>query len=102
LHTQDPHGLSAAPDCNYLAPFGCDQDFDVGVWYANGAGGHLIVGHPGLDMVLAVKDLGPIGHPLQVFGPVRPALVALDARFAGDEAAFCAAYGSNAYAPDLR
>jgi CubicO group peptidase (beta-lactamase class C family) len=102
LHEQYPHGLSAAPDCNYLAPYGCAQDFDVGVWNASGAGGHLIVGHPGLDMVLAVKDLGVVGHPLQIFNQVRPALVALDPTFQGDEAGFCAAYGANAYAPDLR
>jgi CubicO group peptidase (beta-lactamase class C family) len=102
VHARFPHGLSGAPDCNYAPPYGCEQDFDVGVWYANGAGGHLIVGHPGLDLVLVAKDLGAIAHPLQLFNPIRPALVALDARFAGDEAAFCAAYGAAAYAPDLR
>jgi hypothetical protein len=31
---------------------------------------------------------------------VRPALVAEDPLYAGDEEAFCAAYGANAYAPD--
>jgi hypothetical protein len=33
---------------------------------------------------------------------VRLAVIAGDPRFKGDEAAFCAAYGSNTYAPDLR
>ena len=32
---------------------------------------------------------------------VRPAVVAADPRFQGDEAGFCAAYGANRYAPDL-
>ena len=33
---------------------------------------------------------------------MRPALIALDPTFQGGEIAFCEAYGSNAYAPDLR
>src|SRR4029077_17052661 len=31
-----PHGLSDAPDCNYAAPYKCDQPLDVGVWQAIG------------------------------------------------------------------
>jgi hypothetical protein len=102
LNDQYPHGLSDSPDCNYLPPYGCEQDFDVGVWNANGAGGHMIVGHPGLDMVLVAQDLGDAALPLVLFAAVRPALIALDPRFEGDVVAFCAAYGANAYAPDLR
>jgi len=32
---------------------------------------------------------------------VRPAVVAMDPTYAGDEAAFCQAYGAGDYAPDL-
>jgi hypothetical protein len=51
LWEEYPHGLSGSPDCNYDPPWSCDQELDVGVWLANGAGGQLIVGHPGLDLV---------------------------------------------------
>jgi hypothetical protein len=97
-----PHEFSNTPDCNYDPPWTCDQDYDVGVWLANGAGGQLIVGHPGLDLVLVVKDLGGAAFHGTLWGPVRPAVIALDPVYQGDEAAFCSAYGNNAYAPDLR
>jgi hypothetical protein len=95
-----PHGLSEATDCNYEAPYTCQQDLDVGVWYAAGLGGQYIVGHRGLDLVLVVKNLGDTAGPAQLWSAVRPALVALDPTFRGDEAAFCERYGRNAYAPD--
>ena len=38
----------------------------------------------------------------QFWAALRKAVVALDPAYAGDEAAFCEAYGSNRYAPDLR
>lgn len=97
-----PHGISTSPDCNYDPPWDCDQMYDVGVWSANGLGGQMIVGHPGLDMVLIGKDLGGSAYLDTLWDPLRPALLALDPVYAGDEEAFCAAYGSNAYAPDLR
>lgn len=97
-----PHGISQATDCNYEAPWSCEQEFDVGVWTANGAGGQLIVGMPGLDLVLVVKDLGSDAFSGLLWGPVRPAVVAEDPRFRGDDTAFCAAYGAGGYAPDLR
>lgn len=99
LNSQYPHGLSEAPDCNYDPPYTCDQTFDVGVFYAAGLGGQYIVGHRGLDLVLTVKDYneGPPG----LWAAVRPALVALDPTYQGDEEAFCEQYGHNAYAPDL-
>ena len=74
----------------------------MGAWSANGAGGQLIEGHPGLDMVLISKNAGLGAGFGTLWGPVRPALVALDPTFQGDEEAFCEAYGNNAYAPDLR
>lgn len=98
LHQRYPHGLSESPDCNYLPPRTCEQPLDVGMWFAAGLGGQYIVGHRGLDLLLVVKD-STLG-PGQLWAAVRPALVALDPAFAGDEAAFCAAYASGSYAPD--
>jgi hypothetical protein len=97
-----PHGLSESPDCGYDAPWSCTQQYDSGAWAANGAGGQLIVGHPGLDMVLISKNAGLGAGFGALWSEVRPALVALDPTFRGDEDAFCEAYGNNAYAPDLR
>jgi hypothetical protein len=99
LHEQYPHGLSESPDCNYEPPYTCEQMFDVGLWYAAGAFGQYIVGHRGLDLVLAVKHYD--GGPRGIWAAVRPALVALDPTFQGDEDAFCAQYAAGAYAPDL-
>lgn len=96
-----PHGISAAPDCNYTGPWTCEQQYDVGVWTANGAGGQLIMGHPGLDMVLIVKNLGSSSFGASLWGPMRPALVAVDPRFQGDEDVFCDEYFRSRYAPDL-
>jgi hypothetical protein len=98
LNVEYPHGLSEALDCHYDPPYTCDQMFDVGVWYAAGLGGQYIVGHRGLDLVLVVKD--GIG-PTNLWSAVRPALVALDPVYEGDEDAFCDAYARGAYAPDL-
>jgi len=60
----------------------------------------------GLDLVIVVKDLTPDDtgptSPGILWDAVRPAVIAADPRFAGDEQGFCAAYGSNAHAPDLR
>jgi hypothetical protein len=90
-----PHVGSEAPDCG--APM-CEQEYDVGVFFAAGLGGQYVVMHPGLDMVL-------VGHNASgaesLWRAVRPALVAMDPKFMGDEAAFCMAYGSGSYAPDL-
>jgi hypothetical protein len=100
LYPHYPHDFSGAPDCNYEPPYTCEQTFDVGVWYAAGLGGQYIVGHRGLDLVLVVKALGDAAGPNSLWAAVRPALVALDPNFRGDEAAFCQQYGHNAYAPD--
>ncbi len=90
-----PHVGSEAPDCGSSK---CEQEHDVGVFLAAGLGGQYIVMHPGLDMVL-------VGHNASsaeaLWRAVRPAVVAKDPMFKGDEAAFCAAYGSGSYAPDL-
>jgi hypothetical protein len=98
VHASYPHGLSEAADC---IDGNCEQDYDVGVWNAVGAGGQFVQGHRGLDMVIVGKDWDSnSGSPL--WEVVRPALTAADPTFAGDDVALCAAYGSGAYAPDLR
>lgn len=97
-----PHGtFSPATDCGYDAPHVCTQMYDVGVWSAQGLGGQFIVGHPGLDLVIVAKNFGGGDGPTGLWRSIRPALVALDPTHKGDEAAFCKAYGGNAYAPDL-
>jgi CubicO group peptidase (beta-lactamase class C family) len=105
VYPQHPHGLSDSPDCNYAAPYTCSQPYDVGVWNAVGLGGQNIQGHPGLDLVIVVKDLTPSDTgptaPGILWDAVRPAIVAADPKYRGDDSAFCAAYSANAYAPDL-
>jgi hypothetical protein len=41
------------------------------------------------------------GGPMGLWDAVRPALVALDPIYMGDETALCTAYGAGDYAPDL-
>lgn len=95
-----PHGLSEAPDCTYKnSP--CAQKHDVGVWSAQGLGGQFIVGHPGLDLVLIAKNYSGGGGPRGIWDAIRPALIALDPTYKGDDAAFCKAYAAGDYAPDL-
>lgn len=94
-----PSPLSGSPDCNYEPPWTCEQEFDVGMWYAAGLNGQYIVGHRALDLVIIAKDSS--AGPAQLWRAVRPALVALDPVYQGDEEAFCASYAENAYAPDL-
>jgi len=106
LHDSYPHDPSGAPDCGYDAPHTCEQRYDVGVWNAVGLGGEVIQGHPGLQIVLVGRDLDPVvfgtAGPATIWDAVAPAVIAGDPTYAGDEAGFCEAYGSNAYAPDLR
>ncbi|MEO7328840.1 MAG: hypothetical protein ABI193_09700 [Minicystis sp.] len=111
VHPVHPHGLSDAPDCNYAVPYTCAQPLDVGVWQAVGIDGQLIQAHPGLDMVIIARDTTPLligpqlgsgmAAPKLVWDAVRPAVIAADPIFPGDEGVFYAAYGGNAYAPDL-
>lgn len=98
LQASYPSPLSGSPDCNYEPPYTCEQELDVGMWYAAGLGGQYIVGHRGLDLVIIAKDSS--AGPAQLWQAIRPALVALDPVYQGDEDAFCAAYSQNAYAPD--
>jgi hypothetical protein len=107
VHEQHPHGLSRSADCNYAEPYSCAQKYDVGVWQSIAGFGKVIQGHPGLDMVLVGWDVTPddffaMPSAGKLWDAVRPAVIAADPTYAGDEAGFCAAYGANQYAPDLR
>ncbi|MET0339893.1 MAG: hypothetical protein ABW252_02785 [Polyangiales bacterium] len=96
-----PHGLSTFRDCTYKSN-SCQQQHDVGAWSAQGLGGQFIVGHPGLDLVIVAKNYSDSGKgPAGLWDAVRPALVALDPQYRGNESAFCDAYAKGDYAPDL-
>jgi hypothetical protein len=98
-----PHKVSDAPDCQAtVAGANCKQMHDTGIFSAQGLGGQFIIGHPGLDLVLAVKNWSSLNGPMGFWERVRPALVAADPMYKGDEDAFCKAYGSGDYAPDLK
>ena len=105
IYATHPHGLSDAPDCNYGAGHSCEQPLDVGVWQGIGINGKVVQGHPGLDLLLVGDNLAELTFgseaPRLLWDAVRPALVAGDPTYQGDERAFCAAYGGNRYAPDL-
>lgn len=102
LWNQYPHPpLYEALNCNG-GNASCTQLYDVGVKWAAGAGGQKVVIHPGLDLVMVVRDDATNEGHNNVWDAVRPALVKLDPSFHGDEAAFCQAYKNNQYAPDLR
>jgi len=101
-----PHGLSDSPDCNYSAPYTCAQQmYDVGVFNAVGYMGQIIQVHPALDLVLVARNVEPgsIGADAtkSVWDAIRPAVIAGDPKYKGDETSFCKDYGGNAYAPDL-
>lgn len=102
VNHQFPHGLSESPDCGLDDTALCEQQKDVGIWYAAGLFGQYVIGHRALDLVLVVKDFDDVGPVGQMWDFVRPALVELDPEFAGNEAAFCAAYERGEYAPDLK
>jgi len=95
-----PHGLSTYKDCTYRSN-PCTQKYDVGIWSAQGFMGQFIVGHAGLDLVIVAKNYGGAGGPTGIWKAVRPAIVALDPTYKGDEAGFCKAYAAGDYAPDL-
>jgi hypothetical protein len=96
-----PHSPSESLDCNYNGAYSCLQSFDVGVFAAMGAGGQMIVGHRGLDLVIVTRDAGRTAIPTTPWDLVRSALIKHDPRYLGDETSFCAAYREGEYAPDL-
>lgn len=106
-----PHAPTfEAPDDNGGSPF-AKVRHDIGVTWAAGAGGQKTSIHRGLDLVISVRDdmlsvdggrPGTFEGHKRVWNAIRPALVAEDPKFKGDEEAFCKAYQRSAYAPDLR
>lgn len=74
------------------------QPYDIGVAYASGLGGQHTIVHRGLDLVISTRSASSSN---QVWNAIRPALVALDPVFAGDEEGFCDAYRRSAHAPNL-
>lgn len=77
------------------------QEYDAGVWLARGTGGNFMIGHPGLNMVMAVKNSSP-KRPNDFWQAVLPAVVNEDPVYKGDKNAFCKAYEAGSYAPDLQ
>jgi len=101
LWPEYPHRpFHEAEHCNGGAP-GYRMGYDVGVNWASGAGGQRIVIHRGLDLVRVIRDDASNNGHTNVWNAVRPALVALDNAFEGDETAFTEAYAAGRYAPDL-
>ncbi|MBW3658497.1 MAG: beta-lactamase family protein [Actinobacteria bacterium] len=106
-----PHGPTfEAPDDNGGFPF-ATQRHDVGMFWAAGAGGQKTSVHRALDLVITVRDeavsvgggtSGSFEGHKRPWNLIRPALVAHDPVFPGDEAAFCDAYRRSEHAPDLR
>jgi CubicO group peptidase (beta-lactamase class C family) len=92
-----PHVGSEAPDCRATTGT-CEQEHDVGVFTAAGLGGQYVTVHPGLDLVIVAHNAT---SAKVLWEAVRPAVVAMDPMFMGDEMSFCEAYGSGSYAPDL-
>jgi len=102
IHTSYPHGVSGAPDCQRRE--GCDQTFDVGVSFAAGMGGQWIIQHRGLDMVIVAKNsISQLPSEVgRIWDAIRPAVIAHDPVFSGNEKGFCTAYREGDYAPDLK
>jgi hypothetical protein len=112
-----PHAPTfEAPDSNGGAPF--RNKHDIGVFWADGAGGQYTYVHRGLDLVMVMRDdeiaqesdpeaqrrgaANPTGFEYhRMWRIVRPSLIAMDPKYKGNEAAFCKAYRSGSYAPDL-
>lgn len=98
---RQPHAPFHATTHNYGGTPYTDERHDIGLAWAAGAGGQRVSVHRGLDMVITVRDdVTNEGHK-RVWNAMRPALVALDERYPGDEAAFCSAYQRSQYAPAL-
>jgi hypothetical protein len=112
-----PHAPTfEAPDSNGGAPF--KNKHDIGVFWGDGAGGQFTYVHRGLDLVMTIRDdeaaqendpeaqrrgeanaVGIEYH--RMWRHVRPALIALDPGYKGNEKAFCKAYREGTYAPSL-
>lgn len=100
LWREYPHGLSESTDCNYSGD-SCVQMYDVGVFGGVGFGGQIVAVHKGLDLAIVTRDAGGTAFLTTPWDMIRPALVANDPQYPGDDEAFCAAYSAGDYAPDL-
>jgi hypothetical protein len=100
LWREYPHGLSESPDCEYRDFYSCEQVHDTGVFAAVGLNGQIILGHPGLDLVVVAKEAGN-AFVSTLWDLIRPALVEHDPIYQGDIEAFCEDYRAGDYAPDL-
>ena len=112
-----PHApTNEAPNDNGGAPF--HTGIDDGIFWADGSGGNFTEVHRGLDLVLVVKNdetaqkSDPASQQIgkgnatgleyhRMWRIVRPALIAEDPVYRGNEKAFCSAYRESRYAPDL-
>lgn len=97
-----PHAPFNATTHNYTGTPYTDERYDIGLAWAAGVGGQRVSLHRGLDLVITVRDDSTNEGHKRVWNAMRPALVALDPRYASDEAGFCAAYQRSQYAPTLR
>lgn len=97
-----PHAPFNATTHNYNGTPYTDERHDIGLAWAAGAGGQRVSLHRGLDLVITVRDDSTNEGHKRVWNAMRPALVALDPQYAGDEAGFCAAYQRSQHAPTLR
>jgi CubicO group peptidase (beta-lactamase class C family) len=88
--SKGPYGGSPFPD----------QQYDIGVAWAAGMGGQWTTVHRGLDLVISGRNVTGGGQWV-LWDAVRPALVALDAQYRGNNTAFCQAYRRGTYAPTL-
>jgi len=77
-----------------------DQANDDGVFWAAGLGGQWTTVHRGLDLVISGHNVTGGGQWV-LWDSVRPALVALDPQYRGNNTGFCQAYRRGTYAPSL-
>ena len=100
---QDISGRRSAPDLSCAPVVLQESDLDangkpkgnlndVGLWLSRGQGGHFMIGHPGLDMVMAIK--GYSGRPNNFWEALRPAMVEASGL---SERQFCNQYASGSY-----
>jgi CubicO group peptidase (beta-lactamase class C family) len=101
---EHPHGPFWGTKHDYGASPFEEHPHDIGVAFAAGLGGQYIILHRGLDLIIAARDAtgsDGIGAHQLLWDAVRPALLAHDPVYAGDEEGFCEAYRSSTYAPTM-
>ena len=95
-------------DAPFEPAFPIDDDYDgtpfpnppndIGVVWAAGLGGQYVQVHRGLDLVVTGHN---VSGEWSMWNAVRPALVAEDPQYRGNENGFCTAYNRSTYAPSL-